>query len=227
MENDKEKNSDSMFDELSSDNTPSMFDNDALSSDSTASMFDNDTLKPDENSDEVKQDVNSAEEETKEPENKSEDKIEDKKSETSDKNETSEPEDIKNNLQNSSTTADTGVITEDTEEDENSSSLVTVRPVKFKEFEQTPPHHVVKKNYDIMLDVPLHISVELGRTKSTIKDVIDLTKGSIVELNKIAGEQVEIYVNDKFVAKGEVIVIEDRFGVRVTNTNIQKNTANL
>lgn len=67
-----------------------------------------------------------------------------------------------------------------------------------------------------------HVSVELGRTKSSIKEVINFKAGSIIELNKIAGEQVEVFVNDKLIAKGEVIVIEDKFGVRITNTNIQK-----
>ena len=68
----------------------------------------------------------------------------------------------------------------------------------------------------------MHISVELGRTKSSIREVMELEEGSVVELDKIAGEQVEIYVNEKLVAKGEVIVIEDKFGVRITATNIQK-----
>ena len=75
---------------------------------------------------------------------------------------------------------------------------------------------------DIMQDVLMHISVELGRTKSSIKEVMEMEKGSVVELDKIAGEQVEIFVNEKLVAKGEVIVIEDKFGVRVTSTSLQK-----
>ncbi|MBQ8475517.1 flagellar motor switch protein FliN [bacterium] len=100
--------------------------------------------------------------------------------------------------------------------------LITVRPVKFQEFELTEPNRAIKKNLDIMQDVSMHISVELGRTKSTIKEVMDMEEGSIVELDKIAGEQVEIYVNEKLVAKGEVIVIEDKFGVRVTSTNLPK-----
>ncbi len=73
-----------------------------------------------------------------------------------------------------------------------------------------------------MQDISLHVSVELGRAKSSIKEVMAFEKGSIIELNKVAGEQVEIYVNDKLVAKGEVIVIEDKFGVRVTNTSLVK-----
>ena len=78
-----------------------------------------------------------------------------------------------------------------------------------------------KANLDIMQDVKMHVTVELGRAKSSVKKILDLTKGSIVELNKVAGEQVELYVNGKFVAWGEVIVIEDKFGLRVTNVSNQ------
>lgn len=100
--------------------------------------------------------------------------------------------------------------------------LITVRPVKFQQFEQTPPNRAIKKNLDIMQDVSMHVSVELGRTKSSIREVMEMEEGTVVELDKIAGEQVEVFVNEKLVAKGEVIVIEDKFGVRITGTNIQK-----
>lgn len=130
--------------------------------------------------------------------------------------------------QDKSDETDTGFVQfADETESNNADELVTVRPVKFKEFEPMPPNRTIKKNYDIMQDITMHVSVELGRTKSSIKEVIELKEGSIVELDKIAGEQVEIYVNDRLVAKGEVIVIEDRFGVRVTSTNLQKSTASL
>lgn len=99
---------------------------------------------------------------------------------------------------------------------------ITVRPVKFQQFEDLPPNRAIKKNLDILKDVMLHVSVELGRTKSTIREVIDFEEGSVIELNKIAGEQVEVFVNNKIVAKGEVIVIEDKFGIRITSTNLPK-----
>ena len=112
---------------------------------------------------------------------------------------------------------------EASEKEENSPfELVTVRPVKFQEFKETPANRSIKKNLDIMQDISMHISVELGRTKSSIREVVEMEKGTIVELEKIAGEQVEIYVNEKLVAKGEVIVIEDKFGVRVTSTSLPK-----
>lgn len=100
--------------------------------------------------------------------------------------------------------------------------LVTVRPVKFEEFENEGIVPVIKKNLDIMQDIIMHVSVEIGKTKSSIREVMELKQGSIIELDKIAGEQVEIYVNQKLVARGEVIVIEDKFGVRVTTTSLPK-----
>jgi flagellar motor switch protein FliN/FliY len=69
---------------------------------------------------------------------------------------------------------------------------------------------------DILMDIPLEISVELGRVRMFVKDVLDLGTGSIVELDKAAGEPVDVLVNGRLVAKGEVVVIEDNFGVRIT-----------
>ena len=69
---------------------------------------------------------------------------------------------------------------------------------------------------DVLLDVPLEISVELGRVKMVVRDVLDLGTGSIVEVDKAAGEPVDVMVNGRLVAKGEVVVIEDNFGVRIT-----------
>lgn len=110
----------------------------------------------------------------------------------------------------------------ETKEEPKPDNKVTVRPIKFQEFENVEVKRSIKKNFDILQDIPMHISVELGRAKSTIKEAMDLEHGSIVELNKIAGEQVEVFVNGKYIAKGEVIVIEDKFGVRITSTNIIK-----
>lgn len=68
---------------------------------------------------------------------------------------------------------------------------------------------------DSLLDIPVEISVEIGRTKMPIGDLISLSRGSIVELNRLAGESADIYVNDKLVGKGEVVVSNERLGVRV------------
>lgn len=70
-------------------------------------------------------------------------------------------------------------------------------------------------NLPLLLDIPLEVVVELGRTKKKISEVLELTSGSIVELDKIAGEPVDVYVNSKLVARGEVVVIEEHFGVRI------------
>ena len=70
---------------------------------------------------------------------------------------------------------------------------------------------------DFILDIPLEISVELGRTRMVINDLLQLGQGSVVELSKLAGEPLEIFVNGKLVARGEVVVVNEKFGVRVTD----------
>lgn len=70
-------------------------------------------------------------------------------------------------------------------------------------------------NLDSLLDISVDISVEIGRTKLTIGELLALSKGSIVELNRIAGESVDIYVNDKLLGKGEIVLVNERLGVRV------------
>lgn len=70
-------------------------------------------------------------------------------------------------------------------------------------------------NLQLLLDIPLEIVVELGRTKKKISEVLELTSGSIVELDKLTGESVDVFVNGKLIAKGEVVVIEEHFGVRI------------
>ena len=97
-------------------------------------------------------------------------------------------------------------------------NTVTVQPVQFASFEdldqvQGPQN----QNLNILLDVKLQLSVELGKAELPIKKVLELTKGSIVSLNKAAGEPVELYANGKLIAFGEVVVIEDNFGLRITH----------
>ena len=70
---------------------------------------------------------------------------------------------------------------------------------------------------DFILDIPLELSVELGKTKMLVNDLLQLGQGSIVELNKLAGEPLEVYINRKLVAKGEVVVVNEKFGVRLTD----------
>lgn len=117
--------------------------------------------------------------------------------------------------------ADSGADASFSEVEQNSDkteATVTVQPVQFASFEdldqvQGPQN----QNLNILLDVKLQLTVELGRTELPIKKVLELTKGSIVTLNKAAGEPVELYANGKLIAYGEVVVIEDNFGLRITH----------
>ena len=72
-------------------------------------------------------------------------------------------------------------------------------------------------NLDFILDIPLELSVELGKTKMLVNDLLQLWQGSIIELNKLAGESMEVYINHKLIAKGEVVVVNEKFGVRLTD----------
>ena len=97
-------------------------------------------------------------------------------------------------------------------------NVVTNMPVSPAQFMplSMEPVQVNEANIGLILDVPLQVTVELGRTKKSIKEVLELSNGSIVELDKLAGEPVEIQVNGHFLAKGEVVVIDENFGVRIT-----------
>lgn len=73
------------------------------------------------------------------------------------------------------------------------------------------------RNLDLILDIPLRVTVELGRTKMVVSDLLNLTQGSVVELNKLAGEPMEVLVNEKLIARGEAVVVNEKFGVRLTD----------
>lgn len=73
------------------------------------------------------------------------------------------------------------------------------------------------RNLDLILDIPLKVTVELGRTKMIVNDLLALGQGSVIELNKLAGEPMEVLVNDKLVARGEAVVVNEKFGVRLTD----------
>lgn len=92
-----------------------------------------------------------------------------------------------------------------------------VQPAVFSNFENYSLPESESKNLNMLLDIPLQITVELGRTKRSVKEILELSAGSIVELDKLAGEPVDILVNSRLIAKGEVVVIEENFGVRVTD----------
>ena len=90
------------------------------------------------------------------------------------------------------------------------SGLTRILPAAFH------PGNFQPENIDLIMDVPLEVTVELGRTSKSIKEILDFTPGTIIELNRIAGEPIDVLVNGKFVAKGEVVVIEESYGIRIT-----------
>jgi len=98
----------------------------------------------------------------------------------------------------------------------NTTKTVDYQMAEFSELDNT---HVQSHNHniDLIMDVPLEITVELGRTKKKIKDILSFGTGSIIELDKMAGETFDILANGKVIAKGEVVVINENFGVRITN----------
>ena len=93
---------------------------------------------------------------------------------------------------------------------------MNVQPAQFQSFAGGNPAMAAGENIGLIKDVPLEVTVELGRTAKAISDILDFAPGTIIELEKVAGEPVDVLVNGKFVAKGEVVVIEESFGVRVT-----------
>ncbi len=91
-----------------------------------------------------------------------------------------------------------------------------VKPVQFQNFDVSSVMQQ-KENIGIIMDVPLEVSVELGRTHKKIKEILEFSPGTIIELDKLAGEPIDILINGKFVAKGEVVVIDENFGIRITD----------
>lgn len=73
------------------------------------------------------------------------------------------------------------------------------------------------RNLNLILDIPLRVTVELGRTKMPVSELLNLTQGSVIELSKLAGEPMEVLVNDKLIARGEAVVVNEKFGVRLTD----------
>lgn len=96
------------------------------------------------------------------------------------------------------------------------SQPVNVQPAQFQAFTPGTGPMLQPENIDLIMDVPLDVTVELGRASKSIQEILDFAPGTIIELNKIAGEPIDVLVNGKYVAKGEVVVIEESFGVRIT-----------
>lgn len=97
--------------------------------------------------------------------------------------------------------------------------LINVQPIARQDLKQDNGmilQEEQEENMELIMSVPLEISVEIGRTKKLVKDILDFTKGSLVVLDKLAGEQVDLFVNGQCIAKGDVVVVEDNFGIRIT-----------
>lgn len=93
---------------------------------------------------------------------------------------------------------------------------VNVQPAQFQAFAGDFNPVTQQENIGLIMDVPLEVTVELGRTSKSIQDILEFAPGTIIELNKIAGEPIDVLVNGKYIAKGEVVVIEESFGIRIT-----------
>ena len=100
--------------------------------------------------------------------------------------------------------------------DENNRQI-TAADVNLAEIEPGSVMNDNSQNMDFLLDIPLEVSVELGKTRITIGDLLKLSQGSVVELNKLTDEPLEIFINKKLMAQGEVVVVNDKFGIRLTN----------
>ncbi|WP_265589447.1 flagellar motor switch phosphatase FliY [Priestia megaterium] len=115
---------------------------------------------------------------------------------------------------------------EETQQAESVHIPVDIQPASFSEFEHVSSPQGDSRNLDMLLDIPLQVTVELGRTKRTVQEILALSSGAIIELDKLAGEPVDILINSKLIAKGEVVVIDENFGVRVTDIISQRDRIN-
>lgn len=103
---------------------------------------------------------------------------------------------------------------------------VNVQQAEFATFQAPSLSKEETNNLNMLLDIPLQVTVELGRTKRSVKEILEMSGGSIIELDKLAGEPVDILVNNRFIAKGEVVVIDENFGVRITDILSQADRLN-
>ena len=90
------------------------------------------------------------------------------------------------------------------------------QPASFPPVEDTSPN-VASKNIEFLLDIPLQVTVQIGSTRMMIRELLQLGQGSVIELDKLAGEPMEVLVNSKLVARGEVVVVNEKFGIRLTD----------
>ncbi len=101
--------------------------------------------------------------------------------------------------------------------EKNESTHVESQVAEFDEFDESAKKSFGENKLDFLQDLQLNVFIELGRTKMQIKDILELERGYVIELDKMASEPVDIYVNNKKIAEGEVVVIDKHFGIRITN----------
>jgi len=95
--------------------------------------------------------------------------------------------------------------------------VIDAKPAKMQELTpESKLNEEQRSNLDLIMSVPLEVSVEIGRTRRKVQDILSFSKGSLVVLDKLAGDQVDLFVNGKCIARGDVVVVEDNFGVRIT-----------
>jgi len=101
--------------------------------------------------------------------------------------------------------------------DAQTASTINVRPTQFEPLTANGARAGLESNsLELLMDVPLRLSVELGRTRLSVRQVLDLQSGAVVELDRMAGDPVDVFVNDRLMARGEVVVVDDKFGIRIT-----------
>jgi flagellar motor switch protein FliN/FliY len=102
--------------------------------------------------------------------------------------------------------------------DAHTAAAVNVRPTQFEPLSANGAGRAVGEGngIELLMDVPLRVSVELGRTRLSVRQVLDLQSGAVVELDRMAGDPVDVLVNDRLMARGEVVVVDDKFGIRIT-----------
>lgn len=107
------------------------------------------------------------------------------------------------------------ILKKEEEKDVSQEEKINVQPTKFPPLESKPSASEAG-NIELLFDIPLQLTVELGRTTMSIKEVLALTSGSVIELDKLTGESAELLVNGKLIARGEVVVVDENFGLRIT-----------
>lgn len=103
------------------------------------------------------------------------------------------------------------------EQEEASGGTAAAEPAPLDEFTESEPHVPREENLEVILDIPVTISMEIGRTKISIRNLLQLNQGSVVELDRLAGEPMDVLVNGTLIAHGEVVVVNEKFGIRLTD----------